>query len=202
MSYLGDIPLGATLDGKFTTRRFSTGAPFTLAGTPAVAAYPDNSTTEITAGITLTVDFDGRTGLNNVRVVATSGNGYLAATNYALVITAGTVDGVSVVGEVIGHVSIGARTISGIRNNAALNNFEFEMIDSADHFSPKTGLTITAERSIDGGAYAACANAAAEVGVGTYKINLATTDLNGDLVTFKFTAAGADQTKIEVKTTP
>ncbi len=106
MSYAGDFAVGTTFDVKFTTRRFSTGAPFTLAGTPAISAYPDNSTTELTAGITLSVDFDARTGLNNVRVVATVGNGYAAGSSYALVITAGTVDGVSVVGEVIGEFTL------------------------------------------------------------------------------------------------
>jgi hypothetical protein len=105
--YAGDFALGATIDLKFTTRRFSTGAPFTLAGSPAVAAYPDNDTTQITAGITLTVDFDSVTGLNNVRVVATSGNGYAAGSSYFLVITAGTVDSVSVVGEVVGSFTLG-----------------------------------------------------------------------------------------------
>lgn len=106
MSYQGDIALGSTLDFKFTTRRFSTGAPFTLAGTPVLAAYPDNALTEITAGITLSIDFDARSGLNHMRIVATSGNGYVAGSTYALVITVGTVDGVSVVGEVIGSFSI------------------------------------------------------------------------------------------------
>lgn len=105
-----DYALGTTFDLKFTTRRFSTGAPFTLAGTPVISAYADNSTTEITAGITLTADFDSRTGLNNVRVVATSGNGYAAGSNYALVITTGTVDSVSVVGEVIGEFSLEAQS--------------------------------------------------------------------------------------------
>lgn len=108
--YRGDIRLGDTIDVKFTTRRFSTGAPFTLAGTPAVSAYVGNSTTEITAGITLSVDFDSRTGLNNVRVVASSGNGFATATNVDLVITTGTVDSVSVVGEVIGSFSIENRS--------------------------------------------------------------------------------------------
>lgn len=103
---LGDYPLGQTLDFHFTTRRFSTGAPFTLAGTPAVSAYEDNGTTEITAGITLTADFDSRTGLNHVRIVATGGNGFEAGKSYSLVITAGTVDGVSVVGEVVGFFTI------------------------------------------------------------------------------------------------
>ena len=108
--YHGDIRLGDTLDLKFTTRRFTTGAPFTLAGSPVISAYVGNSTTEITAGITLTVDFDSRTGLNNVRVVATSGNGYATASNVDLVITTGTVDSVSVVGEVVASFSIEARS--------------------------------------------------------------------------------------------
>lgn len=116
MSYLNDICLGDTFDFKFTTRQIS-GAPFTLAGSPVISAYPGNSTTEITAGITLTVDFDGKTGLNNVRVVATSGNGYATATNYAMVITTGTVNSVSVVGEVQAHFSIENRVL----NNAKLH---------------------------------------------------------------------------------
>lgn len=109
MAYHGDIRLGKTLDFKFTTIDTS-GAPITLAGSPAIAAYPDNSTTEITAGITLTVDFDTRTGLHNVRVVATSGNGYATTTNYDLVLTAGTVGGTSVVGYVVGSFSIENRS--------------------------------------------------------------------------------------------
>ncbi len=103
---LGDFALGTTVDFHFTTRSFSTGAPTTLAGTPAVAAYPGNSTTEITAGITLTADFDARTGLNQVRIVATSGNGYAADEVYSVVITTGTVGGVSVVGEVVGRFTL------------------------------------------------------------------------------------------------
>jgi hypothetical protein len=42
--------------------------------------------------------------------VASGGNGYATATNYELVITTGTVDGVSVVGYVIGSFSIEARS--------------------------------------------------------------------------------------------
>lgn len=109
MSYLGDISLGDTIDFKFTTVT-TTGAPTTLASSPVISAYPDNSTTQLTAGITLSVDFDSVTGLNNVRVVASNGNGYAAGSNYALVITTGTVGGTSVVGYVIGEFSIQARS--------------------------------------------------------------------------------------------
>lgn len=108
MTYLGDFRLGATFDTKFTTVNTS-GVPTALAS-GTIAAYPGNSTTEVTAGITLSASFDSRTGLNNVRVVASSGNGYTTATDYALVITVGTVDGNSVVGYVIGHFSIENRS--------------------------------------------------------------------------------------------
>lgn len=110
MSYHGDIRLGDTIDIKFTTSSASTGAPTTLAGSPVISAYPANSTTQITAGITLTVDFDGVTGYHNVRVVASSGNGYLTATNYNLAITTGTVGGTSAVGYTVGSFSIENRS--------------------------------------------------------------------------------------------
>lgn len=107
--YHGDFRLGDTFDVKFTTRQVS-GAPTTLAGSPVISAYPGNSTTQLTAGITLTVDFDGVTGLHNIRVVASGGNGYASATDYALVITTGTVNSVSVVGEVVASFSIEHRS--------------------------------------------------------------------------------------------
>ena len=113
MAYLGDITLGDTVDFKFSTVG-TTGAPTTLAGTPVVSAYVGNSTTQITAGITLSVDFDGVTGLHNVRVVASGANGYAAQTNVDLVITAGTVGGTSVVGYVIGSFSIENRSTQAI----------------------------------------------------------------------------------------
>ena len=91
----------------FTTRAFATGIPTTLAGTPVVSAYEDNSLTQITAGITLGVDHDGVTGLNLLTIVATAANGYGAGQDYNLVITTGTVDSVSVVGEVVGSFSLG-----------------------------------------------------------------------------------------------
>lgn len=109
MSYHGDITLEETIDIKFTTVS-TAGVPTTLAGSPVVSAYPDNSTTQLTAGITLSVDFDGLTGLHNIRVVATAANGYAAATDYTLVITTGTVGGGSVVGYVVGSFSIENRS--------------------------------------------------------------------------------------------
>jgi hypothetical protein len=134
-----DYALGTTFDIKFTSRRFTTGAPFTLAGTPVISAYPDNSTTELTAGITLTVDFDARTGLNNIRVVATSGNGYAAGSNYALVITTGTIDSVSQVGEVVGEFSLEAQ--SPLRPATAGRTLVIDAAGLADATAVKVGPT-------------------------------------------------------------
>jgi hypothetical protein len=105
MSYKGDFLIGATVDFKFTTVD-DAGLPATLSGTPAVSAYPNNGTTEITAGVTLTVDFDAKTGLNHVRIVASEANGYARGTDYELVITAGTSGGDSIVGYTVGSFSV------------------------------------------------------------------------------------------------
>lgn len=106
MTGVPDYPLGETLDFKFTTRQFSDGVPTQLLGTPVIEVYEDNSLVQIVVGETLTTNFDGRAGLNNLRIVATTGNGYEVGKSYAAVITVGTVGGVSVVGEVIAQFSI------------------------------------------------------------------------------------------------
>jgi len=89
---------------------------------------------------------------------------------------------------------------SGVKKNVALANFEFLMIDSSDHLSPKTGLTITAEISKDGGAFASCTNSASEISDGVYKITITQAEMNADIITLKFTATGADQRTITIKT--
>jgi hypothetical protein len=103
-----DYTLEDTVYKRFTTRAFATGIPTTLAGTPVVSAYEDDSITQITAGITLGVDHDSVTGLNLLTIVATAANGYEAGKSYDLVITTGTVDSVSVVGEVVWHFTLSA----------------------------------------------------------------------------------------------
>lgn len=144
--YQGDIALGQTIDIKFNTYRPSTGASFTLAGSPVVAAYVGNSTTEITAGITLTVDFDSRTGYHNVRVVATSGNGFAAQTDISLSLTAGTVDSVSIVGAEIGSFSIENR--AALRPTVAGRTVDVTAtgaagIDWANVENPTTALNLS-----------------------------------------------------------
>lgn len=93
----------------------------------------------------------------------------------------------------------------GIKKNTALANFEFLMIDSTDDITPKTGLTFGAgnsQRSIDGGAFADTTNTPAELSAGVYKVDLSAGDLNGDVITLKFTGTGANMCLITIKTTP
>lgn len=89
---------------------------------------------------------------------------------------------------------------SGIKRNTALNDFEFFMAQLANGYTGITGIAITATRSIDGGAFAACANVASEVGLGVYKINFAASDLNGGVITFKFSGTGARDRIITIVT--
>lgn len=146
MSYVGDFRLGDTLDIKFCTVT-TTGAPTTLAGTPVISAYVGNSLTQITAGITLTVDFDAVTGLHNVRVVASGANGYATASNYQLVITTGTVGGTSVVGYVVAEFSIENR--SALMPTTATRTLDVSAggeggVDWANVGSPTTALNLSA----------------------------------------------------------
>ena len=128
MSYQGDyLEDYATLNFKFTTRGL-TGIPTTLAGGPVVKVYKANATDSETAtGVTLTADFDGVTGLNNVLIDLSASALYTPLTDYAVVITTGTVGGVSVVGETVGTFSIENRVANVVRissDKVAADNLE------------------------------------------------------------------------------
>lgn len=90
----------------------------------------------------------------------------------------------------------------GIPRGVAFPDFEFVMLDSTDHVTPKIGLTgFTAEISKDGGAFSPITpGTVSEVGNGVYKISLSTTEKDALVITLKFTAAGADQRTITIIT--
>lgn len=106
-------------------------------------------------------------------------------------------------GVVVLPVHITFETQATIKKNTALAGFEFPMIDSSDHLSRKSGVSVTLTRSLDGGAFGAAANSVSEVGTsGVYKVDLAAGDLNGNTVTLMAVAAGCDDTVIEIITQP
>lgn len=106
------------------------------------------------------------------------------------------------VGSVTAAVTVGAVNSSAVnlKKNTAFNNFQFVMVDSSG--IPKTGLTVSATRSIDGAGFSACANAVTEISNGWYTINLANTDLNGNDIAFRMTATGAADLDFSVVTSP
>lgn len=137
---LGDFNVSDTIDFKFTTRGVS-GAPVTLAGSPAVSVYKGNSTTQSTAGVTLTVDFDGVTGLNHVRITTSSdGTFYAAATDFQVVITTGTVESISVAGEIVASFSLSNRPLNAADiADAAIDEATFAA--DASKYQAKVWLT-------------------------------------------------------------
>ena len=86
-----------------------------------------------------------------------------------------------------------------LRKNVAFSNFAFQMFDDTNHL-PMTGLTITSQRSLDGGVFAGATNSATEIGNGWYKLNLSAADMNADAIILRFTASGADDTSLFLAT--
>jgi len=131
MSYQGDIAEDQAFSFHFTTRK-DTGLPTTLAGTPVLSVYKDNNLTQTTTGPTLTADADSVTGYNRVDMVTTDAF-YVAGSDYSIVITTGTVNSISVIGEVVATFSIDNRGLLRLSTTAE-GNLESQ-------YDGSTGLT-------------------------------------------------------------
>lgn len=102
-------------------------------------------------------------------------------------------------GEV--DTSSGAVMIRGAyKKNTASATYMFQMVDATDGYTPETGLTPTCTRSLDGAAFASCANSPTEVASGWYKIDLAAGDLNGDEVVIRITGTGSRNWEHKIRT--
>ncbi len=154
--YLGDFVIAALVQLKFTTFA-ATGAPTTLAGTPAISVYKNSDTTESTSGITLGVDFDSVTGLNRVTIDTSSdGTFYSAGAEFQIVITTGTVSAVSVVGYVVGSFSLNNRsalrpTTAGRTLDVASTGeagLDFDNIKAASSPTVLTNITVPAVSAV------------------------------------------------------
>jgi hypothetical protein len=113
----------------------------------------------------------------------------------------------NITGDFTGNLStslavLEADTPGRVTKNTALAAFPFKMVLSSDHATAATGLTVTATRSLDGAAFAACANAVSEISNGWYKIDLAAADLNANTVALRFSAATADTVDATIVTQP
>jgi hypothetical protein len=191
MKALGDFDASAVIYGKFTTFRPSTGAAFTLAGTPALSVYKDNSVTQSTTGVTLTADFDSVTGLNHFAIdTSADGTFYSAGSFFDIVITTGTVDSVSVVGSVVASFTI--RKTAALKPTTAGRALDVSAggeagVDWANVGSPTTavdlsGTTIKTTQKVD---------------VDTIKTNPV---VNGGTITFPTNATVASTTNLTAGT--
>jgi len=99
-----------------------------------------------------------------------------------------------------GSTSFGLWVAKGIAKGQAWSNDPFCMVDSTDNVTPKTGLTITAYVSKDAAAFGAIAGTVAEISNGIYQMDATAADMNFDIGMFRFTATGASDTFIAVKT--
>lgn len=184
---VGSVTSGVTV----TTNSDKTGYTLSSAG---VQAIWDALTSALS-----TVGSVGKLIVDNVNATISS----VKTDTAAILLDTGT-DGVVIPQAQADKVwSTTTRTLTsiGIKKNTALANFEFMLVDSTDHVTPKTGVTVTATRSIDGAAFGACANAVTELSNGIYKISLAATDLNGDVITLRFTGTAADDRLLTIITT-
>lgn len=95
--------------------------------------------------------------------------------------------------------ALGAPLVQGIRSltkDAAVNVMVL-MVDSADHITALSGLSLSCELSKDGGAFSAISPSVTEAGNGWYRVQLTATDTDtyGDLV-LHVTASGADPSDV------
>jgi hypothetical protein len=172
--YLGDFATGAVVYVDLNTVD-PTGAAVTLGGSPAAAVYKDNGTTESTAGVTLTVDFDARTGLHLVAVnLAADGTFYAAGHEFRIVLTGGTSNSVSLAGRVVGRFSIQNRYSSA---GPTANQNADALLDRTD--SVETGLTLRGALRIIA---SACAGKVSGAGTATVTFRNAVGDSKNRIV--------------------
>jgi len=206
-------------------------APSTAFEAADVKIYKDGSATQKTAtdGLTLTSPFDSITGLHHLTIDTSNDTNdagfWVAGSEYMVVLDPSdeTVDD-QTVAAVLATFSIENRSVASvaadiataqidltqikadlptqITKNTALANFPFLMVLASDDITPGTGLTVTATRSIDGAAFAACANAVTEIANGWYKISFDASDLNGDTIALRFAASTANDRNIAIVTQP
>lgn len=76
----------------------------------------------------------------------------------------------------------------------------FTLVDSTDHVTRKTGITVTAQRSLDGAAFGSATGTVTEVGNGVYYLDTSAADTNADDVVFRFTGTACDPVEIAIVT--
>ncbi len=226
--YLFDAAQGETNADCLMVSAKSTTSNIKVVGAPAVIFTRPTTgwLAPVTAGRTLVVDAAGLADANVVKVGPTgsgsaqtardigasvllsngTGTGQVKLASGYVAMTWGDISGatssVNLSGTTIKAVTDPVSITSNIKKNQALSNIDFVMTDSTNH-NPTTGLTVSILRAIDSGAFAAGGlSAVTEVSNGHYRFDAAQADMNGNVITFKATATGADDKSFTIFTTP
>jgi hypothetical protein len=94
--YLGDFRSGKTVRRLFPTNAIA-GESITIATNGTVQVYKNNGTSQSTAGVTFTEDFDGLVGVHAVDIdMSADGTFYSSASDFECVLAAATIDGKSI----------------------------------------------------------------------------------------------------------
>lgn len=102
----------------------------------------------------------------------------------------------------LGDATGAVKIQTNLKRNQALSNYHFLMTDSTNH-NPATGLTVSATRAIDNGSFGAgTLGSVTEVANGIYRLDLGAGDMNGNVITLRFAATGADDLFVTLVTEP
>ncbi|MCK5641449.1 MAG: hypothetical protein KAJ19_11655 [Gammaproteobacteria bacterium] len=109
--YLGDYSEDATAYFCWSTNT-KAGGSVTRAANGTIKIYKDDGTTESSAGITDTEDFDSLTGIHNCKIDTSADAFYAAGHDYSVVLSGATIDG-ETVNAVLAIFSIDNRSAVG-----------------------------------------------------------------------------------------
>lgn len=168
----------STVARVLLTDTVSTVARVLLVDTATLALNVNTATTVINS---VTVGTYAAGMAPNTQVLATTGNKLI--TDGSGFITVGTNNDKSGYSLASGQIAI--------KKNATYPGFMFLMTDTSSH-QPMTGLSVTGQYALTGGAFNAMASTGAEIASGWYKVDLAAAELNAPIVAIRLTAAGAD----------
>lgn len=101
---LGNRTEDSTIYMKWTSNDVN-GAAITRATNGTISVYKDANTTQSTAGITDTEDFDSVTGVHHITIDTSADAFYVTGSDYAVVLSGATIDG-STVNAVLAHFRI------------------------------------------------------------------------------------------------
>lgn len=203
-------PSGTIVYAIFGSPPASTGLPVpsdvtkwngTAIATPDTAGYPKVTIKDGTGAgeIALT------SGAIDTVTAVTTVNGLAANVITAASIATDAIDADAIAANAVAEIASGLPTLTQINTtrylkNTASQKVYFTLVDSTDHVTRKTGITVTAQRSLDGAAFGSATGTVTEVGNGVYYHSTSTADINADDVVFRFTGTACDPVELHIVT--